>query len=168
MFAKNSEKDIQNRLAVLHVLEKYTKPIERDVLINFFLVSNMYTFLEINDIINTLKENNLIVEDNNILALSDNGIVVHSFFIDKLPYDKQRQIEEFMSETSIFDEEFHSMVKENDKELIIMIAQGKKIALDMKISKELLSDINNKNLPSKTFYEEIVEIVKKHLIQNEL
>ncbi len=168
MFAKNSEKDIQNRLAVLHVLEKYKKPIEKDVLINFFLVSNLYTFLEINDIISTLKDNNLLIEHDSILTLSDNGVVAHSFFIDKLPYEKQKKIEELMAETSIFDEEFHSIIKENNNELTIMIAQGKKINLDLRISKELLDATNDSNFNSKEFYDDIVDIVKKHLIQNEL
>lgn len=164
MFSRNSDKDIQNRLAVLHVLEKYNKPIERDYLINFFLVSKIYNFLEINDIINTLKDNNLIIEKEHKLTLSDNGVVAHSFFIQKLPYEKQKEIEKLMNETSIFNEEFHSIVKQNENELSIMIAQGKRICLDLKICPEGLDDVDSSDFKSKEFYDEILEIIKKHLL----
>ncbi len=168
MFEKNSELDIQNRLSVLHVLEKYNKPIERDFLINFFLIAKLYNFLEINDILKTLQENNLIVENSGIISLSEHGIVVHSFFIDKLPYDKQKELERLMYDTSIFEEKFHNIIKKNKDELKIMLAQGKKIKLDMIIDTDLIPNIDGSKFESKEFYEDIIKIIKKHLIQNEL
>ncbi len=168
MFEKNTEQDIYNRLSVLHVLEKYKQPIERDYVINFFLISKLYNFLEIDDILNTLRTNNLIVESNGMVSLSDNGIVVHSFFIDKLPYERQQQLEKIMDETAIFEEEFHNIIKQNEKELKIMLAQGKKLKLDMIIDTDIVPDIDHSKLNSRELYEDIIKVIKKHLIQNEL
>ncbi len=168
MFEKNTEKDIQDRLSVLHVLEKYNKPIEKDLLINFFLISKLYNFLEISDIINTLKENNLILEKSNIVALSDNGIVALSFFRDKLPLEKQKVLENLMKNTSLFEEQFHSFIKRHESDLIIKIAKGKKIKLDMKIDSSLIPDMTDNTIDSKELYEDLLETIKKHLIHKEL
>ncbi len=163
MFEKNTDYDVYNRLSVLHLLAKYKTNIEKDILINFFIVSGLYNYLEINDIIDILKENNLLKEINEKISLTENGIVTHSFFINKLPIDRQKEIENLMQKNSLLDENYHSIVKMSDNDLTIKIASGKKMKMDLKIDIQEYETISLDSNQSKQLFEEISNLIKKHI-----
>ncbi len=85
--------DIEKKLCVLHLLDLVDGEIEEET-IQESLVACDFTPIEIELILSDLVKTNLIQRHEDRVLLSEEGLVVLQFFIDRLPLSLQEKLQE--------------------------------------------------------------------------
>lgn len=85
--------DIEKKLCVLHLLDLVEGEIEEET-IQESLVACDFTPIEIELILSDLVKTNLIQRHEDRVLLSEEGLVVLQFFIDRLPLSLQEKLQE--------------------------------------------------------------------------
>ncbi len=86
----------QEKLSILHMLDTYGAQIPVDTCVDFFLEQNLLTNEELSQALAELIENGLISlfqkGHQEVLTLSDDGMIVLQFFRERLSTETQEQI----------------------------------------------------------------------------
>lgn len=96
MFANNNKKELQDKLIILFILNKFDIPLTQTQLTDFILDMNLMNYFTASQYINEMHEQNflLCLENNNspIYLLSKDGKNTLLIFNDKLPKQKCEDI----------------------------------------------------------------------------
>lgn len=166
MFEKDSNKEIEDRLLILHFLTVYKKNISDELLINFFIESKYFTYLDITNLLDKLVKARLIYIKNNTITITENGIVAHSFFIDMLKIKMQQSIELMIQNSELLNPKISHQISYDSRNevLYLLVANGKDIITDLKISitkNEIAQIHDDKKIIGKEIYEKIKDLIIK-------
>lgn len=93
---KPGEKQIENRLSILYAIQKLGKVASLDLIQSLFLDGFNLSQMEWQEMLNDITGSQLVINNQKDLFLSDNGMVVMSFFQDRLPIETVKLIDQWV------------------------------------------------------------------------
>ena len=85
--------DIEQKLCILHLLDLNKKPLLKDTTHEMMVSLDLFKPLEVELILSDLVKSKLVKEQENMLSLSEEGLVVLQFFRDRLPLSLQETLQ---------------------------------------------------------------------------